>query len=289
MKATAFCPGHITGFFQICEHNNILATGSRGAGLCISMGAISDVSVFPGTGNIEIRINGETSVAPVTRQSVAKLIVDRGVDAIVETRLDLPVSQGFGMSASGALSAAFALAALLDIPVQKAYEAVHEAEVLHRTGLGDVAALSRGGVTFRRVEGLPPYGSIDRVNTDAPLVIGIVGPPIETHSILRNAALREKINTVGSMCVEVFSKSPTLGNLIALSKEFATRTGLMTEQVAEALEAIRGLGSASMIMLGNSIFAAGELDEIEKVLGEFGKTYRVKIDWIGPRVLSVEK
>ena len=41
-QATAFCPGHITGFFHL-RHENLLETGSRGAGLCVRLGAQSRV------------------------------------------------------------------------------------------------------------------------------------------------------------------------------------------------------------------------------------------------------
>ncbi|HUU07091.1 MAG TPA: sugar kinase, partial [Thermoplasmata archaeon] len=45
MRARAFCPGHITGFFEICRADNLLASGSRGGGLCTSLGALSDVGI----------------------------------------------------------------------------------------------------------------------------------------------------------------------------------------------------------------------------------------------------
>lgn len=288
MKATAFCPGHITGFFQICEHEEILRTGSRGAGLCISHGALSTVKIEKGSGRIEIKINGERSDAPVTKQALAKLIYDRGFDVSVETTLDLPIGQGFGMSAAGTLAASLAIANLLDLPFQRALEVAHEAEIIHRTGLGDVSALSRGGVTFRKVEGLPPYGIVDRVSADAEIILGVVGPPILTSSVLRDVKIRERINAIGKECVENFSKSPSLANLFRISREFASRSGIMTDYVRMALDAIDGLGPASMVMLGNSIFASGDVDEIEKALNKFGKTYRVKIDWIGPRVIAEE-
>ena len=46
MKATAFSPGHVTGFFEVREGDDPLASGSRGAGMCISLGATSKVTVF---------------------------------------------------------------------------------------------------------------------------------------------------------------------------------------------------------------------------------------------------
>ena len=38
------------------------------------------------------------------------------MDLVIDTTLDLPASAGFGMSAAGALSSAFALAEVLELP-----------------------------------------------------------------------------------------------------------------------------------------------------------------------------
>jgi hypothetical protein len=39
-------------------------------------------------------------------------------------------------------------------------------------------------------------------------------------------------------------------------------------------------------MLGNSVFAFGELDELEETLREFGPTFRTRIDLQGPRLVK---
>ncbi len=286
MRAIAFCPGHITGFFQICEHKKILHSGSRGAGICVTLGATSTVTATQGSGKIDTYLDGIRSDAPVTKQALARIAFGQEVDLVVETVHDLPMGQGFGMSAAGALSSSLAAAEILELPLQSALEAAHEAEILHRTGLGDVAALSRGGITFRRTEGLPPRGMVDRIRGDTELVMGVVGPKISTPDVLGNEDLRERINLVGRECVESLAISPSLANFFRLSREFALRTGIMTDRVEGALEAIDHLGPASMVMLGNSVFAAGDLDEIETELSRFGSTFRVKVDWAGPRVVE---
>lgn len=46
MKAAAFAPGHISGFFEpIYQNQNADRSGSRGAGINISLGATSQVTV----------------------------------------------------------------------------------------------------------------------------------------------------------------------------------------------------------------------------------------------------
>ena len=41
MKATAFAPGHISGFFEPVFNPDLSRTGSCGAGINISLGAIT--------------------------------------------------------------------------------------------------------------------------------------------------------------------------------------------------------------------------------------------------------
>ncbi|MGE5379344.1 MAG: pantothenate kinase, partial [Candidatus Saccharibacteria bacterium] len=98
------------------------------------------MEVKKGNGTITIAINGTRSEAPVTRTAIGLLLGDRPLDVVVETRLQLPVGAGFGMSAAGALSAAFALTKAAARDSSAAFAAAHRAELMNRTGLGDVAA-----------------------------------------------------------------------------------------------------------------------------------------------------
>ncbi|HUV24845.1 MAG TPA: pantoate kinase [Methanomassiliicoccales archaeon] len=286
MKAQAFCPGHITGFFQICEHGDIAKTGSRGAGICIGLGANSTVKAEKGKGKLNIKINGKRSSAPVTRQALAMLMDAPEYDLTVETQLELPMCQGFGMSAAGTLSSALALCEIMGYDFEEAIKVTHHAEVLHRTGLGDVAALSRGGITFRRREGLPPFGRIDRINKDIDLAIAVVGPEISTSNILGDPDIRERINHVGEECVSNLERSPSLANFFRLCGEFSMRTGLITPEVENALESISGMGPAAMVMLGNSVFASGDVEGEVALLSERWDAHKVSVDWQGPRILD---
>jgi len=120
------------------------------------LGARTEVWMTDGKGSIEVNINGERAFAPVTEYALRRILKDEPYDINVITVLGLPISQGFGTSAAGALSASLALCSLLDRPSHEGYEAAHESEIMNRTGMGDVSAMFRGGMTFRRKEGLPP-------------------------------------------------------------------------------------------------------------------------------------
>jgi pantoate kinase len=287
MKAKAFCPGHITGFFQIMEHKDPMRSGSRGAGLCVNLGATSTVMIEEGNGEVIVSINGKEETALVTATAVNNVILDRKVDVYVDTVLDLPMGQGFGTSAAGALSAAQATSDLLGLPFRVALRAAHEAELSNRTGLGDVAALSRGGLTFRRKEGLPPFGIIDRINAEPEVVLCVVGGPISTPKVLGDPEKRKAVNEVGKECVKKMALSPTLATLMRLSRQFMSDTGLATKEVEGAVKAAEEYGPASMAMLGNSVFAVGHVKDQDRVLSEMGTTFRCKVDWRGPRLLEV--
>jgi pantoate kinase len=276
-RAIAFCPGHITGFFQAIEHDNVFETGSRGAGFCTELGARSEVWVTDGEGSIEVSINGKPTFAPVTEYALRRILKDGPHDLNVVTTLGLPISQGFGTSGAGALSASLALCGLLDRPPHEAFEAAHESEMANHTGMGDVSALSRGGMTFRRKEGLPPLGKVDRFDGEPEVVLCEVGIPIKTSDVLTDGRKRAAINAIGKKCLDEFEKGQDLEAFCRLSKRFAVESGMASPEALRAIAAAENAGQASMSMLGNSVFAFGDIDRLEKILGRFGSVYVTKV------------
>lgn len=122
LRGNGFCPGHITGFFSIHdEGDNILRKGSRGAGVNLSLGAMTMASLEPpekaGSDDpMELRLNvkgvNEFTVNDGLYTHVLESILpDNGMGWKVglRVRLQLPVGQGFGMSAAGALSSAISV------------------------------------------------------------------------------------------------------------------------------------------------------------------------------------
>jgi pantoate kinase len=286
MKAKAFCPGHITGLFQMCHHEDVMTCGSRGAGLTISLGVISDVEVTDGNGNVDIWLNGLKARAPVTEHAVRSLLKDRELDVQVRNELQLPLAQGFGTSAAGSLSAAWALAHLLDLPESDAYAAAHSAEIVNRTGMGDVSGILRGGIELRRRPGLPPLGEVQRMNGHMDLILAVVGPSIATADMLGKENVQERINAVGASCVDRLMQEPTLKNLFHLSNEFMEGSGLSTPEVRRAVWEAKKWGWASQAMIGNSIFATGpDLELLQEALSAYGETFRCSVDTKGPRLL----
>ena len=277
MKAKAFCPGHITGFFEICMSDDEEKSGSRGAGICISHGATSIVEI-KGNG-IEVEINGRKG-GEVTEEAL-RMLTEKGARAEVE--LSLPQSQGFGMSAAGTLASTLALSSLLSISRQEAIRAAHISEVKHSTGLGDVVSSVHGGIEIREEPGL--YGKISRIEGGGEVVVAVLGSEMKTKDILKNERMADRISESGRECMNEIIASPTIENFFFLSRKFAEETGLMNEKVKKAVEEACRHGMASMCMLGNSVFAMGDTKKIARVLSKYGKVYTCTVDEKGARIL----
>jgi pantoate kinase len=286
MIAKAFCPGHITGFFQICEAEDFLSTGSRGAGLCLSLGATSKVWVSDSQRQaIETLIDGKKSKAGVTRMALRHLLGKDKLKIEVSTNLDLPLSQGFGMSAAGALSASLALAEVLGRKRQEAFEATHIAEIVCKCGLGDVSAIHKGGITIRKRPGLPPIGEVLRIDGTPEVVLGVVGKRLLTKNVLTDPAKRKAINENGSKRVDELMDNPTVERLMELSASFAVESGLASKRIMEAMDAASKLGMASMSMLGSSVFAIGDKKGLATVLSDYGEVWVCRVDVKGPHMI----
>jgi pantoate kinase len=204
----------------------------------------------------------------------------------VKTSIDLPLGQGFGMSAASAISATYALSKLIGVSINDAMKASHFAEVQLRTGLGDVMASCFGGIEIRKSAGLPPWGVIEHIPGKYELVLCIVGKKLDTKTILSDTAKTNKIIDYGKFCKKKILEKPSIESLFSLSQTFSKKTGLANKQVLDAMDAANQYGMASMCMLGSSIFALGKTDELCKALSPFGKLYVCSVDESGARVLD---
>ncbi len=179
----AFVPSHITGFFAAKRDDDPMKAGSIGCGLTLDLGATTTVEKSDKT---EIFLNGHLSEAPVSRYVVDRLARS---PVRVETQLDMPLGSGFGASGGGALGCAYALNSIFDLGLlaNQAAAVAHAAEVVNRTGLGDVIAQNTGGLVVRLEPGAPGIGKVDRIPVP-PLRIDYVvrGPNLYQGSAIRS-------------------------------------------------------------------------------------------------------
>jgi len=278
---TAFCPGHISGYFRRISGDTPAATGSIGAGIVISEGVTATVRA---AGRTSVRIIRE-GTAPHRHEEITgsplleSVIADLGVSAAVETTCRLPIGAGFGLSAAALLSTITALDRLCSLGLSRHEIALraHEAEVVHRTGLGDVAACQDGGFAIRKSPGID--GLIEREHGwDGPLFAVSFGP-IPTPAVLGTEAKMQQV-------ASAFPSREPRGFLdfFSLCREFDRDCGLVTPEVSRVLGACDRAGvPAAMTMLGNGVFACGP--DSKPVLGRFGEpVYEFSIARTGVRV-----
>lgn len=288
MKASAFAPGHISGFFEPVYHNSdISKTGSRGAGINISFGAISEVTIKDNKSqHFEIFINNKKAAAPVTNLALKYLIGNNKLNIVVKSKFDLPTGQGFGMSAAGSLSSTLATSKIVGLKIEDAIRASHYAEIQLRTGLGDVISSSFGGIEIRKSAGLPPWGVIEHIPGKLEIVLCIIGKKVETKKVLSNPEISAKIVEYGKFCTKKILEKPNIENLFHYSQIFTNKTGLANKKVINAINEANNYGMASMCMLGNSVFASGKTDDLCKVLSPFGKIFVCTVDEYGARIIK---
>ena len=307
-KAAAFCPGHVTGLFEIHDADpDPLRRGSRGAGFSLSQGVLTYVEIEPAESlAIEVFVDKERAEAPVTREALTLLLREavrdgkvplnkdapKGSKARIRVRawsdVHLPVSQGFGMSAAGALSASLALARCLRMGRSEALRAAHAADVTQRGGLGDVVGASVGGFEIRTAPGIPPYGATTAFVGYGDAVVCVVGGRLETKSVLSDPARRAAINASGAKRLAELLKAPTLETFLAKSQEFARESGLLTPELERGILAAKPYGHASMSMLGNSLFAFGNVPRLVDALAPHGEVRVVPVSEAGARLVDVQ-
>lgn len=308
-RAAAFCPGHVTGLFEIHDEDpDPLRRGSRGAGFSLAQGVLAYVEVAPADSlQIEVLVDKAPADAPVTREAITYLLREavrdgkvplnkdapKGSKARIHVRawcdVHLPVSQGFGMSAAGALSSALALARCLRMGRSEALRAAHAADVTQRGGLGDVVGASVGGFEIRTGAGVPPYGSVTSFLGYGDAVLCIIGGALETKSVLQDPARRAAIDAAGGKRLAELLKTPSLDTFLQKSQEFARESGLLTPALERAIHAARPHGTASMSMLGNSLFAFGNVPRLVDALASFGETRVVPVSAAGARLVEVQQ
>jgi pantoate kinase len=287
-EGEAFCPGHATAFFEVHEDPDPRAKGSRGAGLSITLGVHTWARVRDAArSSIDIFVNERRQKAEVTRRVVDKLAGSRSMEIKILSESPLPVSQGFGVSAAAALSTALALNEALGqgLPREELVAIAHETEVECRTGLGDVVPASLGGMDLRSRPGGPGHGEVRTFPVKADLLLTVLGPELPTRSVLEDPVKVATINRVGGSLIEEFARAPSLEKLFDLGNRFSEQTGLANRTVLEVIRASRMFGRATMAMLGNAVFATGNLDQLATLYRKFGTLQRCEVDNEGARVL----
>ena len=163
------CGSHVTLIFTVDdEKKDIMNQGSLGAGLCLEQGVETIARGIEGDFAIDIKFVegiGRSDLYERTLELLSEEIINfKEYSWDLAVKLKLPLSQGFGMSASGAISAAMAFQRALGEPheesLRRSFAIAHRVERELSNGLGDVTALAAGGVERRTFAGAPFSGKL---------------------------------------------------------------------------------------------------------------------------------
>lgn len=294
--AKAFAPGNISCIFKIYENENPAKMGSFGMGFTINKGVTVEASLdalsflrrrrfeeasalgvqesshidsrFRGNDKEECRIyfNKKKMNFPTVKSVVKKLAPSLNKNIRINISSDLPLGSGFGLSGASALATAYALNSLLNLKYTNLELAkiAHIAEVENRTGLGDVVNQYFGGFLLK----LKPSSEfvIQKIPIEDISIYCKYFSKLSTKAVISDPKRKESINRAATntlkkaykLIKEDITKSGTkFSDLISVSKEFAQKSGLLTnKKVINTIKKIEAEGGhASMIMLGNSVFS----------------------------------
>jgi len=271
MLIRAFVPAHITAFFVPKFDEDPLLAGSLGAGINLSKGTNVFVSIEEGLErHIHIAFNG----APVKKEnavisySVASEIIpeDFTGEIGIWQYFDFPNGYGFGNSGGGALGTALSLAfAFKEKTFLQAAQIAHKHEVLHKGGLGDVIAQIHGGIEIRTKPGAPGIGVVDNIFFEGYKVLAVPMGRLPTREVLDSDVV-QLIEKEGEKALNRVLSNPKVEILMKEARRFSERTGLLSGElleIAREIDKVLHLPS-SMIMLGKSLFALLNKNEIEK-------------------------
>lgn len=246
--ARAWAPGNISLIFQVVSDSDPTVMGSKGVGFTINEGTIVEVT----KGNKVITYNGHGINLPTVSELI-KSLTSKSLSITITS--PLPLGSGFGISGASALAAAYAINKLLglgktDLELAKL---AHRAEVISKTGLGDVVNEYFGGFFVKfvpssrfEVEKLPI----------APIPIYCKSHgKLLTSSVLTDTAKIQKINREAEKALKHIKRDQlSFARITAIANEFTRKAGLQTPEVSKQIEDIEASGGhAAQILLGNAV------------------------------------
>ena len=278
------CGAHLTLLFTVdddAEEHEL--QGSTGSGICLEDGVEAIARGEDGLPSLDVSFLGEEydqsmyeEVLNVLGQKIPEV---RGLSWELSIRMALPASQGFGMSASGAVAAAMAFQRAIGTPneecVRRSFLVAHIVERRRSSGLGDTTALAAGGVERRTVAGSPysrnllsngPGESEGWASNTPVLLCWRSKTGTHTSKYINDETWKKKISIAGKNAMSSLGKgawdSSRWMDLIESSKRFSEESGLLGDSSRGTLVSLVeqavfdcGLGgdtSVLLCMLGES-------------------------------------
>ena len=306
--ASAFSPGGISSFFEICDTgrdgkplSELELVGARGGGFVIDKGVHTQVEVQEAKKTaVEVFINGKLAPEAETSRTVAESLIaktDEKHKVTINHTVEVPIGAGFGSSAGGALGTSLALSKALGFKLtyNQLGRIAHVAEIKCKTGLGTVGPIMLGGCILTVEPGGPGIGIIDRIplSRGYSVVTGVFGPT-PTKQILASPEKRREVNRWGRKTLESILDEPSVENFLACCLEFAEKTGFMTARVKQMVHLAIQAGAigAAQNMVGEAVHAVTFDENAENIVEAFKqvlpnqRVLKSKIDFQGARLMK---
>ena len=305
-----YCGGHVTLIFTIEDSDlDPVNQGSRGVGICLEDGVEVICRGREGKGNLDVFFSDHIGDSGLYMESLS--LLSEGVPEVMEydweanVKLGLPTGQGFGMSAAGSVSFCNSIQRAIGIPYEEGHRRslmiAHLVDRKRSSGLGDVTALSAGGVEIRKIPGSPFSGNhlengpgkSEGWTAEAEIILAWKGEGgRHTSSYIDNPEWRGLISYAGSKNLENLSNkkwnASRWSDVLVSSRKFSVESGLSEENSrSEVLRKCEeamidgGMGHsgvALLCMLGTSVaivpssLESGlvEVDQVRSLLNKHG-------------------
>lgn len=292
-QAVAFAPSHVTGVFEpVLTSRDPRGRGSVGAGIVLDVG-VRAFARFRSGRRGELHLTSDVGHRlEISEDAAARLLGPRPGRLEIRLTHDLPIGQGFGSSAAGALATALVVARLLGRERRDAISIAHLADLFGRGGLGGVAAILGGGLEVRRRPGIPPYGEVSHYPVSAAILLGTTGGPLPSPGVLSSRRALARIRRSAEE-LERFGTHPTIEEFLSRSEVFTDRVRLAPPQLRTTLRSLRRRGAwAAQAMFGRSFFAiprtaAARRELIRWMIAHDLRAVEVGVARSGPRVASL--
>jgi pantoate kinase len=298
MRGVAFSPAHITGFFkaELDQNARPEVQGSLGAGFSIQQGVTTTVEVQDSEfSDYSISVTGyQPDNTQVSEFVVSEFLknIDGKYFLKIHHDIKVPVGYGLGCSAAVALSLVYALnsAFRTNYTKEQLGTMAHNAEVMCRTGLGDVLASYHGGFEIRVKGGAPGIGQIKKIPLESYSAIMICFSPISTKQFLKERLA--SINGLGGKMVDKLIQTKSVDQFHDYSVEFANYVDVITPKMKSVIDDLKSNGvKCGVALFGETIFTLVKPEMEEKVVAILEKypdgiVIKSKIDQVGARPLS---
>lgn len=227
-----------------------------GAGLVLEAGVQASAEWRPSRlPSVELRADVSQPL-PISEEVARQLLARRPGHLTLRLTHELPIGQGFGMSAAGALASALAVTAVTGGTRPQAVEIAHLADLQGGGGLGGVSAILGGGMEFRQRPGIPPWGKVQHATISGTAFVIVAGAAWPSPSLLTDPRFLRRVKHAAHAGLSRLRARPSLGNFLLEAERFTDSLELGPASLLHDVRELRSRETrVAQAMFGRSLFA----------------------------------